>query len=623
MFRIQEIQSQKVTFLSLRGSAAGEDEAMTHRGLMGKIPENILNEIQDKCDIVEVISGYVSLRPSGRNFKACCPFHHEKTPSFIVSPDKQIYHCFGCNSGGNVFNFIKEHEKIDFIEAVKMLAEKTGVKLPEYRSYDDQEASIVSAVYTVNDIAANYYSGFLVGGGLKPSPTLPECYIAKRGLDESIIKKFRIGYADSSWKALLDYLTVRGIKQDTILKAGLIIKGKENSYYDLFRNRIIFPIFDVRNRIIGFGARVMDDSMPKYINSPETAVYKKGQHLYGLNFAKADIKERNFAIITEGYLDVITCHQYGVNNAIASLGTALTTEQIRLLKRYTHNVVMLYDADKAGEMASLRGLDLLLEEDINVKIATLEKDHDPDSFLRKFGRENFDQAIKKSKSLFTYKLDILKDKFNSTEPESKAETIEEMLTTINRVRNAIVKAEYIKLLAQELSVKEDAIWDELKKVKTRLERRTTTDERRNIGKSIDISPAEKILARLMLEDVNIVKIVKGELKPSDFKNQDIRNIAEALFSIDIEEGLIDVCKLINSMEDKVPQNIISFIVNEEVNIKDREKNVSDCIMTIKKENRNMLLKDIQNRLHVAQKSGYEEEEKRLVEEFNQLMKRGL
>jgi DNA primase len=264
-----------------------------------------------------------------------------------------------------------------------------------------------------------------------------------------------------------------------------------------------------------------------------------------------------------------------------------------------------------------------LEEDINVKIATLEKDHDPDSFLRKFGRENFDQAIKKSKSLFKYKLDILKDKFNSTEPESKAETIKEMLSTINRVRNAIVKAEYIKLLAQELSVKEDAVWEELKKIKK--DRISHRAEGMGYGtkKPIDISPAEKILARLMLEDVNIVKIVKLELKPSDFKNQDIRNIAEALFSIDIEEGLIDVCKLINSMEDKVPQNIISFIVNEEVNIKDREKNVSDCIMTIKKENRNMLLKDIQSRLHVAQKSGYEEEEKRLVEEFNQLMKRGL
>lgn len=588
---------------------------------MGKIPENVLNEIQDKCDIVEIISGYIPLKPSGRNFKACCPFHHEKTPSFIVSPDKQIYHCFGCNSGGNVFNFLKEYEKIDFIDAVKMLAEKTGVKLPEYKTHDDQDASIVSTIYSVNDVAGNYYYSMLEKNG---SSSEPKRYITKRGLDGPIVKKFRIGYADPSWRGLLDYLTGRGIKQDIILKAGLIIKGKENSYYDLFRNRVIFPIFDARNRIIGFGARAMDDSVPKYINSPETAVYKKGQHLYGLNFAKAGIKEKNYAIITEGYLDVITCHQYGVDNAIASLGTALTTEQIRLLKRYTHNVVMLYDADQAGEMASLRGLDLFLEEDINVKIAALEKDHDPDSFLRKFGKENFDEAIKKSKSLFTYKLDILKDKFDSVEPESKAETIKEMLSTINRVRNAIVKAEYIKLLAQELSVKEDAVWEELKKIKgTPYHSLRSGTGEHGMKKPIEISPAEKILARLMLEDVNIVKIVRDELKPSDFRNQDIKNIAEALFSIDTEDGLIDVGKLINSMEDKVPQNIISFIVNEEVDIKNRERNVSDCIMTIKKENRNMLLKDIQNRLHVAQKSGYAEEEKRLVEEFNQLMKRGL
>src|SRR3989338_2339939 len=427
---------------------------------MGKIPENILNEIQDRCDIVEVISGYISLKQAGRNFKACCPFHHEKTPSFTVSPDKQIYHCFGCNSGGNVFNFLKEYEKIDFIDAVKMLAEKTGVKLPEYKSSRDQDSSIVSAVYSVNDVAANYYSDLLEKAG---SSLEVRRYITKRCLDASIIKKFRMGYADSSWNGLLDYLSGRGVKQDTILKAGLIVKGRDNSHYDLFRNRVIFPICDVRDRVLGFGARVMDETLPKYINSPETTVYKKGLHLYGLNFAKAYIKERNFAIITEGYLDVIMCHQHGVNNAIASLGTALTTEQIRLLKRYTLNVLMLYDADQAGEMASLRGMELFLEEGMNVKIATLEKGHDPDSFLRKFGKEKLDEAIKRSKSLFTYKLDILRRRFNDTEPEAKAETIKEMLQTINKVRNAIVKAEYIKLLAQELSVKEDAVWEELKK----------------------------------------------------------------------------------------------------------------------------------------------------------------
>lgn len=586
---------------------------------MGKIPENILNEIQDKCDIVEVISGYISLKPSGRNFKACCPFHHEKTPSFVVSPDKQIYHCFGCNSGGNVFNFLKEYEKIDFIDAVKMLAEKTGVKLPEYKTYDGgEDTSIVSVLYSVNDIAANYYVNFLE----KTSPSSGvKHYMAKRGLDDAMIKKFRVGYSDSSWKGLFDYLSGRGVKQDTVLKAGLAIRGKDDSCYDLFRNRVVFPIFDARDKVIGFGARVMDETLPKYINSPETVIYKKGLHLYGLNFAKANIKERNFAIITEGYLDVITCHQYGVINTIASLGTALTTEQIRLLKRYTHNVVMLYDADQAGEMASLRGLDLFLEEGMNVKIATLEKGHDPDSFLRKFGRVKFDEAINKSKSLFTYKLDILNNRFDNRDPESKAEIIKEMLSTIHKVKNAIVRAEYIRLLAYELSVKEDAIWEELKKIKDKPQ--AAGHKPQGIKRSIEISPAEKILAKLMLEDVNIVKMVKDELKPSDFRNQDIRNIVEALFSINIDDGLIDVNKLINSMEDKVPQNVISFIVNEEVDIRDKEKNVCDCIMTIKKENRSRLLKDIQSRLHVAQKSGYEEEEKRLVEEFNQLIKRGL
>ncbi|MDP2911376.1 MAG: DNA primase [Candidatus Omnitrophota bacterium] len=586
---------------------------------MGKIPENILNEIQDKCDIVEIISGYISLKPAGRNFKACCPFHHEKTPSFVVSPDKQIYHCFGCNSGGNAFNFIKEYEKVDFIDAVKMLAEKTGVKLPEHKGHDDQDSSIVSAVYTVNDIAANYYSVLLEKSGLSSES---KRYAAKRGLEASIVKKFRLGYADSSWKGLLDYLSGRGVKQDTIFKAGLIIKGKENSYYDLFRNRIVFPIFDARDRVIGFGARVMDDSLPKYINSPETIVYKKGQHLYGLNFAKASIKEKNFAIITEGYLDVITCYQHGVNNAIASLGTALTAEQIRLLKRYTHNVVILYDADQAGEMASLRGLDLFLEEGMNVKIATLETGHDPDSFLRKFGREKFDEAIKKSKSLFTYKLDIMKNRFDDTEPESKAEIIKEMLSTIHRVKNAIVRAEYIRLLAQELSVKEDAVWEELKKIKD-TPRHSLRSDAGQAMKKIDIAPAEKILAKLMMEDINIVKIVRGELSLADFKSQDIKNIAEALFSIDSEDGAVDITKLINCLGERVPHNVISCIVSEEVDMRDRDKNVSDCIMTIKRDNKNALLKDIQSRIHVAQKSGYEQEEKRLVGEFNQLIKRGL
>jgi len=587
---------------------------------MPKIPEHILNEIQDRCDIVEIISSYMPLKSAGRNFKANCPFHHEKTPSFVVSPDKQIYHCFGCNSGGNVFNFIKEYEKMDFIDAVKMLAEKTGVKLPEYRRERDEDNSFISTVYSINDIAADFYVNLL-----EKSPLSSEArrYIEKRGLEEGVVKKFRLGYADSSWGSLSDYLLKRGIKVDMALKAGLVLRGKDNSHYDLFRNRIIFPICDVRGRVLGFGARVLGDSLPKYINSPETAVYKKSQHLYGLNFAKAYIREKGFAIITEGYLDVVTSHQYGINNTVSSLGTALTIEQTRLLRRYTHNVVMVYDADQAGEMATLRGLDLFLEEGMNVKVATLDSGHDPDSFMRKFGPRGFNTAIKKSKSLFTYKLDILNGRLDSDEAEAKAEIVREMLATICKVRNAVVKAEYIKKLSQELSIKEDAVWDELKGMKKdrkAYRSRATSDERRA---TINVSPAEKILVRLMLEDMDVVNRVKGDLRPFDFRNPEVRHLVETLFAMDTENHSIDTTKLINYLEGRVAPNLISFIVNEEIEIKDKNRNISDCIKAIKKELRHERLRDIQGRLIVAQKNGSDDEAKGLLEEFNRLVKDNL
>lgn len=585
---------------------------------MAKIPEHILNEIQDRCDIVGVISSYVPLRPAGRNFKTLCPFHHEKTPSFVVSPDKQIYHCFGCNSGGNVFNFVKEYEKIDFIDAVKMLAEKTGVKLPVYKRENGSGDSIIGSIYSVNDIAANYYSKLLETSN---EASIARSYIEKRGLEKTMLKKFRVGYADQSWNSFSDYLVKRGVKIDIALAAGLVQRGKEKSFYDLFRKRLTFPIFDVRGRVLGFGARVLDDSLPKYINSPETAVYKKSQHLYGLNFAKSAIREKGFAVIAEGYLDVITSHQYGLTNVIASLGTALTVEQIRALRRYTHNVVMVYDADQAGEMATLRGLDLFLEEGMNVRVATLDTGHDPDSFIRKFGPRGFSGTVKKSKSLFVYKLGILNERFDNRDPETMAEIVKEMLDTISKVRNAVIKAGYIKELSQELSIKEDAIWDELKKTKKKRVTQVSRIQAQGPKKKINISPAEKILIKLMLEDTAVVNTVKNDLQPFDFKNPDIRHLVDTLFSMDVADNFIDARKLINYLEDKVEPHVISFIVNEDMEIKDKDRNIADCIRTIKKGRRDERLKDIQNRLVTAQKNGYEDEARSLLEEFNEIIKR--
>ena len=586
---------------------------------MARIPEHILNEIQDRCDIVEVISSYIPLTPAGRNFKAHCPFHHEKTPSFIVSPDKQIYHCFGCHSGGNVFGFVKEYEKIDFIDTVKMLAKKAGVKLPEYKGEKEEDNSFISTLYGINDLAAKYYVTLLENSSTSSSV---RHYIDKRGLEDSIIKKFSIGFADSSWSSFVNYLSKRDVKLDIAVKSGLIQRGKDNSFYDLLRNRLVFPICDARGKVLGFGARVLDDSLPKYINTPETAIYRKGQHLYALNFAKQFIREKGFAIISEGYLDVITGHQYGANNIVSSLGTALTVGQIRVLKRYTRNVVMIYDADQAGEMATLRGLDLILEEGLNVKIATLDKGHDPDSFIRKFGPRCFGAAIRKAKSLFVYKLDILKERFDSDDPEGKAEIVKEMLSTINRVGNAVVRSEYIKKLSEELSIEESAIRDELKTTKksTKKYEAVRTNEPTGKRETINIPPAEKILAKLMLEDANIINTVKSNLQPFDFKNNDVRNLVEALFKLDADHNFIDATKLINCLEDKVAPNVISFIVNEDMEIKDKERNVSDCIKAIRREQRDVRLKDIQNRLVAAQKKGYEEDARSLLEEFNRLIK---
>ncbi len=588
---------------------------------MGRIPDHILNEIQDRCDIVEVISGYVPLKPAGRNFKANCPFHHEKTPSFIVSPDKQIYHCFGCNSGGNVFNFVKEYEKIDFVDAVKTLAAKAGIKIPESRSSGKNEDSFVSNALSINDIASDFYAEALKNSaGLSPVRR----YLEKRGIDETIVGKFKLGYADSNWTSLSDYLSKRGISKDIIFKTGLAGKGRNGSFYDLFRDRLIFPIFDVRGRVLGFGARVLGDALPKYINSPESAAYKKGRHLYGLNFSKAGIREKGFSIITEGYLDVITCHQYGINNVISSLGTALTVDQIRLLRRYSHNVVMVYDADQAGEMATLRGLDLFLEEGMNVKVATLDSGHDPDSYLKKFGPRGFGESIKKAKTLFCYKLDVVTKRVDGTEPEGKAEIVKEMLSTISKVRNAVIKSEYIKNLANILSLKEEAIWEELKKTRPGGYKGQGAKGKTKIDKKIvNISPAERILTKLMLEDVEVVNRVRDSLTPFDFSNPDIRHVVEALFNLNTEEGYIDVTRLINFLEDKVEPHVISYIANEEIDIKNKEKNVFDCIKVIKKNCRDKLLNDIQNRLSDAQKNGHDSETKKLLEEFNKIIKGGV
>ena len=424
------------------------------------IPDNIIDSIQEKTDIVEVISRYIPLKKLGRNYKALCPFHHEKTPSFVVSPDKQIYHCFGCGAGGNAFSFVMRYENVEFPEAAETLAEKAGITIPHRTAERRGLESLANQLYRINELASRFFSA-----SLTTSPAAKE-YLKSRGIGDEAIRLFGIGYAPDSWEAALNHFKSNGLSEALLEKAGLAIKNVDKgSYYDRFRHRIIFPILDLKERVLGFGARVLDVSLPKYVNSPETYIYSKGKNLYGLSLSKSDIKREGYALVVEGYLDFLIPYQAGVKNMVATLGTALTVDQVKLLKRFANTAIMVYDPDEAGEAASLRNLDIFISEDVNVYIAELPNGYDPDSYIRKFGTEEFTRLVKAAKNIFDYKFDKLSRRFDVNSANGKAGIAREMLPTIARIDNAVLKSNLVKKLAESLSVDEESIRTELKKGK--------------------------------------------------------------------------------------------------------------------------------------------------------------
>lgn len=577
-------------------------------------PQNILDQIQDRCDIVEVIASYIPLKRAGRNYRAACPFHQEKTPSFMVSPQKQIYHCFGCGAGGNVFNFIMQHERLEFPEVVRMLAQKTGVPLPESRKIPEKEVSLTNQLYKINELAAVFYQTHLN----KPAARKAAYeYLISRGINDGTIESFRLGYAPKLWQAFLDHARTKGINASLLEKAGLVIPGQKEGYYDRFRNRIMFPIFDIKGKVMAFGGRVLDDAMPKYMNSPDTYIYNKGRHLYGLNLSRDYIRDNDKAIITEGYLDLIVPYQAGVRNIVATLGTALSIDQIRLLKRYTHNTVMIYDADAAGQMATLRNLDLLLQEGLHVEIAPLPSGHDPDSFTRKYGKEKFEELINNAKDLFDYKLGLMVSRHDPHLIKGKARIAEEMLPTLARIPNAVVKSGYLRRLAEALSIPEEALHAELKKVKSDY---SYHQDKPVVRQQHKMRTAERMLIGLMLESANAVKRVKKELKLSDFREPVIRQITEELFSIQEQGRSIEANRLISQIGDAGVSGFISEVLMETQKMDDKGKILEDCIEWIKAHNFKDQLRILQSEIKLAQDSGDDGEVTRLVGEYNGLIR---
>jgi len=583
---------------------------------MSSIPEYIIDQVRDRTDIVEVVSRHIPLKKAGRNYKAVCPFHHEKTPSFMVSPAKQIYHCFGCGAGGNVFNFLMKYERLEFPEAVKELAQKAGIVVPTTSSQSPEKSSLSDMLHKVNEAAVQFYRESLLK---KEMAALSRRYLEKRSINTQIIDKFKLGYAPRLWGGLLEYLKKKGYEDSTLEKSGLIIRGKGGRLFDRFRDRIIFPISDSKGKIKGFGSRALDESQPKYMNSPDTFIYNKGNHLYGLNQSWEEIRNKNAAVVVEGYIDLLTPFQHGIKNMVASLGTALTVDQIRLLKRYTNNIVILFDADLAGENATLRSLDLLIEEGVKVKVIQLPKGYDPDSFINKYGVEHFKKFLDDAQDLFEYKLNVTLAKYDTKKLEEKALIVDEMLPLIVKIKNAILQSGYLKRLSELLSIDETDLKKELKKVKPDYSYHYKPATQGRIALKADT--AEKILAGLMLEDGLFVKSVKESLMCEDFKDISIRRIVDKLFQHYDTNRKISPSKLIDCFkDDEDVSSCISELTATCENLVDKKKSLEDCIQWVKECGLKEKLKDLCEEIKLAQDNGNDSKVVDLVVKYNDMMK---
>ncbi|HZK57107.1 MAG TPA: DNA primase, partial [Clostridia bacterium] len=501
--------------------------------------EELINEIKDANEIVDVISQYIQVKSVGLSYKALCPFHNEKTPSFIINPEKQIYKCFGCGEGGDVISFIMKMENLDFIESIKLLAKRANIKINRTESLEDIKKQIEgkNLCYEINRKAGLYFYENLTK---KPNPALK--YLLERGITPKILKSFGLGYSIGSWDSLMQYLQKEGYHLDDIEKCGLIRLGKSDGYYDYFRNRIMFPIFNVRGDVVGFGGRVIDDSMPKYLNSPETQVFSKGNILYGLNFARRKAKNRQI-ILVEGYMDVVALHQAGFRNAVASLGTSLTGFQGKLLKKYCDEVIVCFDGDEAGEKATMRSLDILNEKGCQSRVLVLPDNKDPDDFIKLHGKDKFQEHIYNSMSLIDYKIFLAKNKYFGDTIEDKVKFAKKISDIIKDVKSPIEREGYIEKVANETGISKESIRLEiLNKTRNTFIRGNRPKHGSGYKKSnsyIEMVPlveqkghiiAEKQLIKFMFTDNKLIGYILNSISAEDFSVAEHQEIVAYLAS---------------------------------------------------------------------------------------------
>ena len=586
---------------------------------MARYSEEILNEIRQSNDIVDVISQYVHLKRSGRNYFGLCPFHNEKSPSFSVSPDKQIFHCFGCGVGGNVITFVSQIEGLNFIETVQMLAERANIQLPTLQNNGDTQREILKdKVYKVNEFTAEYYHQNLY----KPQAKMAQEYVKKRQLTNETLKSFRIGFS-GKFDELYQELKKQGFQEQEILESGLVNKNERGQYIDRYRNRLMFPICDARGRVIAFGGRVLDDSKPKYINSPENIVYSKGRHLFGLNVAKkGDTKK---ILIVEGYMDVISLHQRGITNVVASLGTALTEQQGWLLRKNSEQIILSFDSDEAGIKAKLSSIEILQNMGCDLRVLQLEGAKDPDEYILKYGNMRFQNAVDKAFSVVEFKVKILKKELNLDNTNDKIKFLNEIAKLISKVDNTMEREVYIEKIAKEYDISKEAIYAEVNKLtykngKTEkvLERPKPVVTHKKV-ETKEVSEAIKrrentIISILLTGDLSIFEIIKQNIKPEDFQDEINQKIAKKLYE-EFEKGNSNINGIIDNL-DQDQQNQITMIMAEDYEIEDLEKAIDDIIQAYKRDKLNNKKLEILEKL---EQTSNIEEKKELEKELSNII----
>jgi len=557
--------------------------------------QRIIEDIKSRIDIVDFISNYVDLKKTGRNYKALCPFHSERTPSFVVNPEKQVFHCFGCGTGGDIIGFTMKQEGLSFIESVHLLAEKAGIKISRDQRSTEESIQRRDILLRIQKDAMHHFID-----SLKKSDKALK-YLYNRGLSDTTIKTFSIGYAPDQRDALYRLLKREGFSDTDLVDSG-VVKGVENGYQDVFRGRIMFPIFNLHGKPVAFGGRVIDEGMPKYLNSSETPLFKKGETLFGLHLTRNDIMKKGFAIIVEGYLDMIACFQHGITNVFATLGTSLTENHVKMIKRYTKSILLIFDGDPAGISAAKRSLDTIFSYGLVARVLLLPENSDPDSFLKSHGETEFQKMISRAQDFIDFMLST---------GGNTMDTLRDIFHTLSHVQDAILKSKLLSDLADKASISEAILREEMGKVKKN--KKPLPSEQ----KKTQIKSAEEILLGIYLSFPEMTDRIHEHLNPGDIDNPLIKKIFHDLYT---RKGKVSLSGLSSMLTKEEMAYVSGMMIDPFIDQDHIEKNIKDCIKNIQKKNIMKTLHLLEHRIKLAESTKNEEALRSLLIEKQTILK---